>query len=90
MHSNTNILRNQMLQYEDIPDRLKILQDSYKIIVILFVIQIIFHAMQPDKDFLMKALNGDILNDNLLILIIVILIGISSYYLVFNELLELN
>lgn len=66
------------------------LQDAYKIIVILFVIQIIFHAMQPDKDFLMKALNGDILNDNLLILIIIILIGISSYYLVFNELLELN
>ena len=30
MHSNTNILRNQILQYEDIPDRLKILQDSYK------------------------------------------------------------
>lgn len=66
------------------------LQDAYKIIVILFVIQIIFSSMKPDKDFLMNALNGDILNDNLLILIIVILIGISSYYLVFNELLEIN
>ena len=30
MHKNTNVLRNKMLQYEDIPDRLKILKDAYK------------------------------------------------------------
>jgi len=66
------------------------LKDAYKLIVILFVIQLIFTCMQPDKDFIMKALTGDILNDNLLILIIIILIGISSYYLVFNELLKIN
>ena len=30
MHKNTNNLRNKILQYEDIPDRLKLLENSYK------------------------------------------------------------
>jgi hypothetical protein len=30
MHSNTNNLINKILQYEDIPDRLQVLKDSYK------------------------------------------------------------
>lgn len=30
MHNNTNNLLNKILQYEDIPDRLKVLKDSYK------------------------------------------------------------
>ena len=30
MHKNTNNLRNKILQYEDIPDRLQLLENSYK------------------------------------------------------------
>ena len=30
MHKNTTELRNQILQYEDIPDRLRLLKDTYK------------------------------------------------------------
>ena len=30
MHSNTLNLKNKMLQYEDIPDRLKVLHNAYK------------------------------------------------------------
>ena len=30
MHSNTLNLKNKMLQYEDIPDRIKVLHNAYK------------------------------------------------------------
>lgn len=75
----------------DLDDNYKnFLKDIYKLFVILIVIQLIFSSMNPDKDFIIKALSGDMLNDNIMILLLIIIIGISSYYLVFNKLLEIN
>lgn len=65
------------------------LKDTYKLFVILLVIQVIFSQMNPSKDFLMNALTGDILNDDIIALLFIIIIGISSYYLIFNKLLEI-
>ncbi len=66
------------------------LKDLYKIFVVLIVIQIILTNMNLNKDFLQKALFGEILNDEILILLLVIIISISAYYLIFNKLLEIN
>jgi|TARA_B110000483_G_scaffold106718_1_gene130211 hypothetical protein len=66
------------------------LKDTYKLFVILIVIQLIFSCMNPSKDFLMNALSGDLLNDDIMCLLLIIIIGISAYYLVFNKLLEIN
>lgn len=66
------------------------IKDVYKIFVILLVIQLILNQMNLPKDFLFNAINGDILNDSILALLIVIIIGVSAYYLIFNKLLEIN
>ena len=66
------------------------LKDIYKLFVILIVIQLIFSTMNPGKDFLINALSGDLLNDEIMTLLLIIIIGISAYYLVFNKLLEIN
>ena len=66
------------------------LKDLYKIFVVLIVIQIILTNIDLNKDFLQKALFGEILNDEILILLLVIIISISAYYLIFNKLLEIN
>lgn len=66
------------------------IKDVYKILVILLVIQLILNQMNLPKDFLFNAINGDILNDSILALLIVIIIGVSAYYLIFNKLLEIN
>ena len=66
------------------------LNDIYKLFIILIVIQLIFSHINPDKDFLINALSGNILNDDIIILLLIIMIGISSYYLIFNKLLEIN
>ena len=66
------------------------LKDIYKLFVILIVIQLIFSSMNPSKDFLINALSGDLLNDEIMTLLLIIIIGISAYYLVFNKLLEIN
>lgn len=66
------------------------LKDIYKLFVILIVIQLIFSSMNPNKDFLLNALSGPMLNDDIMSLLLIIIIGISAYYLVFNKLLEIN
>jgi len=66
------------------------LKDIYKLFVILIVIQLIFSSMNPNKDFLINALSGPMLNDDIMSLLLIIIIGISAYYLVFNKLLEIN
>ena len=66
------------------------LKDIYKLFVILIVIQLIFSSMNPSKDFLINALSGDLLNDEIMTLLLIIIIGISAYYLVFNKFLEIN
>ena len=66
------------------------LKDIYKLFTILIVIQIIFNSLDVKKDFLNSAISGNILNDDIVILLFIIILGISSYYLIFNKILEIN
>lgn len=66
------------------------LKDIYKLFTILIVIQIIFNSLDVKKDFLNSAMSGNILNDDIVILLFIIILGISSYYLIFNKILEIN
>ena len=66
------------------------LKDVYKLFTILIVIQIIFNLLDVKKDFLYNSMSGNILNDDVVILLFVIILGISSYYLIFNKILEIN
>lgn len=61
------------------------LNDSYKIIVILLVIQLLVFYSNDNKNLITNALTGKLWNDDLFLLIIYILIGISSYYFVFEK-----
>lgn len=75
----------------DLDDNYKnLIRDIYKLFTILIVIQIIFNLLDAKKDFLFNALSGDILNDEIVILLFVIILSISSYYLIFNKILEIN
>jgi hypothetical protein len=62
------------------------LKEMYKIVIILLVTQILFYFMNPDKNFLEKVISGGFINDELLILIIVILIALSTYHFIFEPL----
>ena len=66
------------------------IKNIYKLFTILIVIQIIFNFLDVKKDFLINALSGDILNDELVVLLFTIILGISSYYLIFNKILKIN
>jgi hypothetical protein len=68
----------------------KYIKEMYKIIVVLVVTQIIFYCMKPDKNFLDQVISGGLINDELLILIIVILIALSTYHFIFEPLLIIN
>tara|TARA_Y200000002_G_scaffold378402_1_gene385728 strand:+ start:693 stop:944 length:252 start_codon:yes stop_codon:yes gene_type:complete len=75
----------------DLDDNYKnLIRDIYKLFTILIVIQVIFNLLDTKKDFLFNALSGDILNDEIVILLFVIILSVSSYYLIFNKILEIN
>jgi len=62
----------------------KLLQDLYKLIVILCVFQAMIY-FSDNKNLLNNSLNGALLNDDLLVLIIYIMIALCSYYFVFEK-----
>ena len=66
------------------------INDIYKLFTILIVIQILLNLLEINKDFFYNSLSGPILNDDLVTLLFVIILGISSYYLIFNKILEIN
>ena len=75
----------------DLDDNYKnLLIDTYKIFTILIIIQIILTSANVKKDFLLSAFSGDILNDDFVGLLFTIILGISSYYLIFNKILEID
>ena len=67
----------------------KLLQDLYKLIVILCVFQAMIYY-SDSKNLLNNSLNGELLNDDLLILIIYIMIALSSYYFVFEKIFKIE
>ena len=64
--------------------------EIYKFFTILIVIQIILTSANVKKDFLLSAFSGEILNDDFIGLLFTIILGISSYYLIFNKILEID
>ena len=65
------------------------LNDSYKIIVIMLVIQLMVHYSNDNKNLLTNALTGDLWNDNLFLIILYVLIGVCSYYFVFEKIFKI-
>ena len=64
----------------------KLLQDLYKLIVIVCVFQAMIYY-SDSKNLLNHSLNGELLNDDL---IIYIMIALSSYYFVFEKILKIE
>ena len=67
----------------------KLLQDLYKLIVIVCVFQALIYY-SDNKNLLNHSLNGELLNDDLLVLIIYIMIALSSYYFVFEKIFKIE
>ena len=69
---------------------IQLANDIYKTLTILIVIQILYSLLDVNKDFLTQALSGNILNEEFMTLLLIIILGISSYYFIFNKILEFN
>ena len=61
--------------------------DIYKWLVILLIFQALLVCSETTKENVSKGLFGKMWNDEYLSLVIYILIGFASYYLVFQKLL---
>jgi hypothetical protein len=71
-------------------DYINLINDIYKIIVVLIVFQVLMHYSNVPKNILNSALTGALLNDEFMTLLIFIIIGVSSYYLIFDKVLSIN
>jgi len=71
-------------------DYINLIKDCYKVIIILVVFQTLVHYSGAQKNILSTALTGSLLNDEFITLLFFVLIGISSYYLIFDKLLSIN
>ena len=71
-------------------DYINLIKDLYKIIVVLITFQILVYYSKVQKNFLNSALTGTLLNDEFMTLLIFILLGVSSYYLIFDKILTIN
>ena len=71
-------------------DYINLINDIYKIIVVLIVFQVLMHYSNVPKNILNSALTGSLLNDEFMTLLIFIIIGVSSYYLIFDKVLSIN
>ena len=69
---------------------IQLANDIYKTLTILIVIQILYSLLAVNKDFLTQALGGNILNEEFMTLLLIIILGIFSYYFIFNKILEIN
>lgn len=69
---------------------INLINDIYKIIIIFIIFQILVHYSGNSKNLINSALSGSILNDDFMLLLIYIIIGISAYYLVFDKILSIN
>ncbi len=65
-----------------------LIKDLYKIIVIFVVFQIIMVNSNTNKNILVGALSGNLLNDNFMTLLIYIIISVIAYYLIFDKLIS--
>jgi hypothetical protein len=59
-------------------------------LVILIVFQGILHYGGVQKNIISSALTGNLLNDEFMMLLMVVIISFSAYYLVFDRVLGIN
>jgi hypothetical protein len=64
-------------------------KDLYKIITILIVFQIMV-SLSSQKNIINSALTGSLLNDDFMIILLFVIISISSYYLIFDRILNIE
>ena len=69
---------------------IKLIKDLYKTLVILIVFQGILHYGGAEKNIINNALTGNLLNDQFMILLMIIVISFSAYYLIFDRVLEIH
>ncbi len=69
---------------------LNLIKDIYKILRILIDFQLLTHYSSLQKNIVNSALTGNLLNDDFMTLLIFIVIGICSYYLVFDRLISFH
>jgi hypothetical protein len=69
-------------------DYIKLINDIYKVVVILIIFQLLIYFSHPDKNMISNALTGYLLNDHFMELLIYIIIGICAYYLVFDKIIS--
>jgi hypothetical protein len=71
-------------------DYIQLIKDIYKVIIILIVFQIIVHYSDCHKNIINSALTGSLLNDDFMSLLVLVIISVSSYYLIFDKLISIN
>ena len=71
-------------------DYINLINDLYKTIVILVIIQVLIYYSGSQKNIINSALTGKLLNDEFMSLLFFVIIGISSYYLIFQRILSIN
>ena len=71
-------------------DYINLIKDIYKILVILIIFQVLIFYSGASKNIINSALTGSLLNDEFMSLLIFIIIGMSSYYLVFDKVISIN
>lgn len=77
---------NIYLDFEN--EYINLIKDVYKILVVLIVFQILVYISNPNKLIISNALTGGLLNDEYMTLIIFIIMGISSFYLIFDKIIS--
>lgn len=71
-------------------DYINLIKDIYKVLVVFIVFQVLMHYSNVSKNILNSALTGSLLNDEFMTLLIFVIIGVISYYLIFDKLLSIN
>ena len=71
-------------------DYINLIKDIYKVLVVFIVFQVLMHYSNVSKNILNSALTGALLNDEFMTLLIFVIIGVISYYLIFDKVLSIN
>ena len=69
---------------------INLINDIYKTLVILIIFQLLVSNSMNSKNIINSALSGNILNDDFMLLLIYLLIGITAYYLIFDKLIYIS
>ena len=71
-------------------DYILLLKDIYKILVILIIFQLLVYSSGMQKNIINSALTGYLMNDEFMMLLIFVIMGICSYYLVFDKIVSIS